>query len=160
MSFRKAICFILTIFICVGFLAAEDLDRRVYESKRHVVQMKAILNDNKLSTPLNIVEVAIYDKQTGCFWYERFIIDGDKDYLLSEYETNPDLNISHLLNVPIVDRDIDGYANAIKRDINDISKGLYPENYCAVPHDDGTYSYMAYSRTSKDATRMRNGIGK
>ncbi len=157
MSFRKLICFVITIFVCVGFASAEVLARKAYESKNNIVEMTAHYNPSFIKAPANVVEVAIYDKETRCFWYERFIIAGDKDYMLSEFETNPDLNISHLLNVPIKDWNIDQYANYIKIEIRDTGKGLYPENYYEYPHDDGTYSYVAYSRTQKDAMRIRGG---
>lgn len=160
MSFRKIIIFILVIFINTGFLSAEDLARKNYESKKYKVQMKAILNDKVASRFLNIVEIAIYDKTTKCFWYERFIIDGDKDYLLSEYETNPDLNIAHLYKTPVTDWDIDQFASEKMREIADVEQGLYPQDYSAIPHADGTYSYMAYSRTAKDTMKMQEGIGK
>lgn len=160
MRFRKIFFFVLVILINTGFLSAEDLARKNYESKNYKVQMKAILNDKVASRFLNIVEVVIYDKTTKCFWYERFIIDGDKDYLLSEYETNPDLNIAHLDKRPITDWDIDQFASEKMREIADVGRGLYPQNYGAFPHDDGTYSYMAYSRTTKDIMRMQEGIGK
>lgn len=160
MRFRKIFFFVLVNLIYTGFLSAEDLARKNYESKNYKVQMKAILNDKVASRFLNIVEVVIYDKTTKCFWYERFIIDGDKDYLLSEYETNPDLNIAHLDKRPITDWDIDQFASEKMREIADVGRGLYPQNYGAFPHDDGTYSYMAYSRTTKDIMRMQEGIGK
>lgn len=160
MYLRKIIFIVLVIFLNTRFLSAEDLARKNYESTKYKVQMKAILNDQVGSRFLNIVEIAIYDKTTKCFWYERFIIDGDKDYLLSEYETNPDLNIAHLYNRPITDWDIDQFATEKMREISDIGKGLCPQNYGAFPHDDGTYSYMAYSRTTKDSIRMQEKIGK
>lgn len=160
MRFRKIFFFVLVNLIYTGFLSAEDLARKNYESKNYKVQMKAILNDKVASRFLNIVEVVIYDKTTKCFWYERFIIDGDKDYLLSEYETNPDLNIAHLDKRPITDWDIDQFASEKMREIADVGRGLYPQNYGAFPHDDGTYSYMAYSRTTKDIMRIQEGIGK
>lgn len=156
---KKLFVFVLFIFnltIC----SAEDLVRKNYESNRYKVQMKAILNDECLHQVLNIVEIAIFDKTTRCFWYERFIIDGDKEYLLSEYKTNPELNISHQYGGAITNWDIDQFASEKMREIDDVRRGLYPQYYVAVPHADGTYTYMAYSRTSKDTIRMQESYRK
>ncbi len=160
MGKNKIFVLFLFIFFTRNILCAENLVRKNYESKRYKVQKTAMYNEIRFSKKLNLIEIAVYDKITKNFWYEWFIINGDREYLLSEFDTNPDLNIRTSLNDKIQEVDIDQFASEKTREIADVGLGLHKEYYTEVEHTDGTFSYFAYSRTCKDTIKMRSEVWK
>lgn len=148
------LCCFLVIFASFSTFS-ETIARKNYESKRFKVQISAMENEPCQGTVRNMVEVAVLDKSKRDFWYEWFIIEGNKEYLFSEYNSNPDLNIAFSYNAGITDIDIDQFATEKMREIADVEKGFNKQNYTTVPHEDGSCSYFAYSRTPKDFMKIR-----
>lgn len=160
MKLRKLLFIVLITIIAKKYLFADDLVRKSYESKLHKVQITAKTEEPALSQLLNMVEVAVYDKDDGDFWYMWYIIDGNQAYLKEEFDTNPDLNISYSIYAGIKDVDIDQFACRIENEIADMKYSMNKDYYTEIPHKNRGNSYFAYSRTAKDEMKFRNKMLK
>lgn len=101
----------------------------------------------------NVILISIYDKETKNFWHLHFLIDGNEDYLLNEFNNNPEINVSHSFNSNITDWDIDSFSFEIETKLSAVKTGLTPQFYTEVEKKNGTKSFFAYTRTEKDTIK-------